>query len=114
MGTLHYASSKNGGITIIKLGGSLDIQSAPELSAKLGGEIDGGAKKIILDMSGVDYIASAGLGAIISVNGKLKARGGEIRVSGMSDKIGKIFSLLGFSNLFKTYKNDEEALTSFK
>lgn len=114
MSTLQYSSSTKGGVTIIKIGGNLDIQSAPKLNTKLGEAIDGGVKNIILNLADVDYIASAGLGAIVSNNGRLRKQGGEILISGMSDKIQKIFKLLGFLHLFKTYKNDEEAINSYK
>ncbi|MBN1531321.1 MAG: STAS domain-containing protein [Spirochaetes bacterium] len=113
MSALQYSSSKKGDKVLIKIGGSLDLDAAPKLNKKLGDDIDKGAKKIVLNLADVDYIASAGLGAIISNNTKAVKGGGEIRLSSMPEKVAKIFTLLGFINLFKIYTNDEEALKSF-
>jgi len=113
MSTLQYSSTRKGNILLIHVGGSLDLDTAPKLNKKLGDEIDRGAKKIVLNLAGVEYIASAGLGAIISNNSKLLKGGGEIRLSCLTDKVTKIITLLGFINLFKIFNNDEDALKSF-
>jgi anti-sigma B factor antagonist len=113
MAAFQYQSTTKDGITLVKVGGSLDVDAAPRLDAKLGAEISGGAKKIVLNLSRVDYIASAGLGIIASNNGKIKKQGGEMRLSALPDKIGKIFELLSFHKLFRIFKTDEEAIASF-
>ena len=114
MGILQYSSSKQGTVTIITIGGSLDAETAPKFDKKLKGEIAKGTKKVVCNMQSLTYIASAGLGILISNNETLNSKGGEIKLSGMSDKIQKIFKLLGFLNLFKIFKNDNEAVASFK
>lgn len=113
MSTFRYSATIKDDKTIIKLGGSLDVKTAPKLDAKINEAINNGSMKIILNLSSIDYIASAGLGVMVSNNSKLRKIGGEIRISSMSEKIDKIFKLLGFNNLFKSYKNDDEALRSF-
>ncbi len=113
MSIFQYSSSKHGNILLIRIGGSLDAENAPKLDKKIQGEIVKGAKNVVCNMESLDYIASAGLGVLISTNDTLQKKGGEIRLSGMNDKIKKIFKLLGFLNLFKIYANDTEAIESF-
>ena len=113
MGVFQYSSSKHGPITLITIGGSLDAETSPKFHGKIKGEIEKGAKKIVCNMGRLDYIASAGLGVLISANDELSKLGGEIRLSAMNEKIMKIFKLLGFINLFKIFEDDQKAIDSF-
>lgn len=113
MAKFIYASSKKGDVLIIKLGGSLDLNTAPKLNDKLSAEIKKGAKKVVLNLEQVDYLASAGLGAIISAKSALAKNGGELKLSSMTEKITNIFKLLGFIHLFKSYPSDDEAMKAF-
>ena len=100
-------------MVLIRIGGSLDAETAPKFGKKLEAEMDKGALKIVCSMAKLDYIASAGMGVLISVNESLSRRGGAIHLSSMNDKIKKIFKLLGFINIFKIYDNDDQAIDSF-
>jgi len=105
MSVLQYSSAKHGPVTLITIGGSLDAETSPKFHAKIKGEIEKGAKRIVCNLERLDYIASAGLGVLISANDDLSKQGGEIRLSAMNEKIIKIFKLLGFINLFKIFEN---------
>lgn len=96
----------------MRIGGSLDAETAPKLDAKIRGEIDKGAKIVVCNLEKLEYIASAGLGVFIGANEALQKQGGEILLSAMNDKIKKIFKLLGFINIFKIFDNDEKAINS--
>lgn len=113
MSILQYSSSKQGNVILIRVGGSLDAETAPKFSKKIDGEISKGAVNILCNLEKLDYIASAGLGVIISANETLRKKGGEVRLSSMNEKIKKIFKLLGFLNLFKIFDNEDEGLKSF-
>ena len=113
MSVFQYSSSKIGDVTCIRVGGSLDAETAPKFDSKLTGEISKGTKKIVCNLGKLDYIASAGLGVLISANDTLSKKGGQLRLSEMNDKITKIFKLLGFLNLFKIFENDDKAMKSF-
>ncbi|TFH38029.1 MAG: anti-sigma factor antagonist [Chrysiogenales bacterium] len=113
MGVLQYSSSRHGNVMLIRIGGSLDAETAPKFDGKISGEINKGVKKIVCNMEKLDYIASAGLGVLIGANDMLGKQGGEIRLSAMNEKIRKIFKLLGFINLFKIFEDDQKAIDSF-
>jgi anti-sigma B factor antagonist len=113
MAVFQYSSSKHGSVTLIHVGGSLDAETSPKFHAKIKGEIEKGARKIVCNLEHLDYIASAGLGVLISANEMLGKNGGEVRLSAMNEKIRKIFKLLGFINLFKIFEDDQKAIDSF-
>lgn len=114
MATLQYSSAKQGKVLLVTVGGSLDADTSPKFGKKLQEEMQKGTVRIVINMNKLDYIASAGMGVLISTNEVLSKTGGEIRISSMSEKIQKIFKLLGFSSLFKTFDSDEKAIGSFK
>ena len=113
MAVFQYSSSKHGAVTLIHVGGSLDAETAPKFHAKIKGEIEKGARNIVCNLERLDYIASAGLGVLISANETVTKNGGEVRISAMNEKIRKIFKLLGFINLFKIFEDDQKAIDSF-
>ncbi len=113
MAVFQYSSSKQGPVTLITIGGSLDAETSPKFHSKIKGEIEKGARKVVCNMERLDYIASEGLGVLISANDELSKHGGEIRIAAMNEKIRKIFKLLGFLTLFKIFENDQQAIDSF-
>ena len=113
MAVFQYSSSKHGGVTLISVGGSLDAETSPKFDEKIRSEIKKGAKNIVCNMAKLDYIASAGLGVLIGINDTLTKKGGQLKISSMNDKIKRIFKLLGFLNLFKSYESDDKAIDSF-
>lgn len=108
-----YASSRKGKILIVRVEGSLDAKAAPVFQKRLRKEIGGGAQNVVINLSGIDYIASAGMGVLIEFNQQVGESGGRVKLSAISDKVKKIFRLLGFERLFEIYSNDREAIGSF-
>ncbi len=110
MANLQYSVKRISGNTIVSIGGSLDASTAPDLDTKLQSEIKKDPEIILVNMSNLDYIASAGLGTLINANEVLRGRGGELRLCCLNDKVHKIFKLLGFLEIFSIYRSEEEAI----
>jgi anti-sigma B factor antagonist len=113
MSRLQYSLSEQGNIAVIKIGGRLDVETSPEFHKRLKELVDKGTKNVVINMGKLIFIASAGLGVLINLNGAIKKNGGKLVLSSMSDKIAKIFKLLGFINLFETYESDQKAIDAF-
>ena len=89
MGVLQYSLSKHGKVVLITIGGRLDAETAPNFNKKLSGEISKESYKIVINMENLSYIASAGLGVLISVNETVKKKGGDIKISSMNESGSK-------------------------
>lgn len=76
--------------------------------------IDKGQTKIILNFSNLNYISSAGLGAIMGAIKNVHRLQGDIKIAGMTSSVFEIFDTFGFTQLFKIYPNVAEAIASFK
>ena len=80
--------------------GSLDAITAPELENQLVDNLDD-VEKLILDFAGVDYISSAGIRVLLATEHYLQKRGGNAKLIHVSDRIVKIFKLVGFMNVME-------------
>ena len=89
------------GVTVIQLVGSLDGKTAPEVQRQVlpGTE---GQKKVILDMTGVNFVSSAGLRILLLLYRQVKAKGGTIALVGKSDDIKDVMANTGLLNFFVT------------
>ena len=71
-------------------------------------------KKLVLDLGGISYMDSAGVGELVSVYTSVKNRGGELKLSCLTKKIKDLLQITQLMTIFDTYETTQEAVTSFK
>ncbi len=94
----------------VRLEGSLDTETSREFSAKIDEIISQGWSKVVLDLGGVDFVSSGGWGAIISALRKAHARSGDLVLLNMKGQVKRVFRMLGFKAILKSYDDIEEAV----
>ena len=102
-----------GSINVVYLKGFLDAHTAPSLENTFTGLVDKGKYQIVVNFKDLAYISSAGLGVFMAFIEKIRENGGDIKLSGMTDKVFNIFDLLGFPLLYEIFKTEEEAVNKF-
>jgi len=102
-----------GEVTLVSIRNELDASTAQRAKEAFGALIDGGAVRLVMDLSNLDYIDSAGLGVLVSTLKMLRARGGDLRLFGVKDSVKMIFDLTRLSRVFTIFPGKEEALASF-
>ena len=70
--------------------------------------------KILLSFSSVEHLSSAALGTLITVNNKVRQKGGQLRLSDIDSQIYEVFVITKLNKLFQIHENAEAALASFK
>jgi len=82
--------------TTVKLGGSLDTSTAPELERHLAPLLarDGGVKDLVFDLAQLKFISSAGLRVFASARKKLKERGGQTTFIHLQPQIQEVFDII--------------------
>ena len=75
--------------------------------------LNNGARKIILQLSEVKFINSAGIGELVGVYISVSNRGGKLKLCGIPEKVHKMLKVTQLISIFDTYKTKEEALASF-
>jgi anti-sigma B factor antagonist len=102
-----------GKVQIVRLGGSLDMYSFPRLESHLTSLFQQGLYNIVLDCRDLDYIGSAGLGALIGFAKQAREHGGDVKLLSVPERIHKIIELLGFTKVLQVHQTEENAVTSF-
>ena len=89
--------TRNENTLTVALAGRLDTTTAPELEEALFGALDG-VEELILDLEALDYISSAGLRVLLSVQKRMN-RQGSMKVRNANEMIAEIFEVTGFSDI---------------
>jgi len=110
---LTISTSKAGDITVLKFSGKLDAQTAPSANDHLKQNIGAGHAKLVLDLSDLSYISSAGLGILNANQAEAKKGGGGIRLAGVRPQVKDVFDLMKFTLLFPMFGNVQDALQGF-
>jgi anti-sigma B factor antagonist len=83
------------GWTVVHVYGELDVATTPELREVLVGLVGEGSNKLILDLDGVDFLDSTGLGTIISALKRARTHGGDLRLVCTQARITRLFEITG-------------------
>ena len=100
-------------VNILKVSGYLDTTTAGELETALYGLLERANFKIVVDLSGVTYISSAGWGIFIGEIKKIRNNGGDLKLAGMVGDVFEVFQLLEFESILEAYPSIDEAVEAF-
>lgn len=105
--------SRENGVAVLKVSGYLDTTTASELEVALYGLLDKEKFKIVIDLSGVNYISSAGWGIFIGEIKEIRHKGGDLKLAGMTGDVFEVFQLLEFDSILEAYDTADDAINSF-
>jgi len=100
-------------VTLIEVSGRIDSMNANQFGEAINAEIDGGNIHIVLDLSGVDYMSSAGLREIVSSLKKVKRATGDLRLAQPSDRVREVLEMAGLDTIFRIFPSQAEAVGSY-
>lgn len=103
---------KTGDILTLALTGRLDAATSKGVEDHVLGAIDAGARQLVLDLAGLEYISSVGLRVFMMAAKRLKVSGGAVVVSGLRPSIQQVFEIAGFTRLFPAFATRDEAVKS--
>ncbi len=99
---------------LITLSGRVDSATAPQFTQVMDNLIEKGVYKFVIDMSGLEYMSSAGFRALLGAQRSCKRYNrGEVILASVPARIQEALDLAGFTELFKTYPEPLEAVGSF-
>ncbi len=111
---MKVKTQMEGDVAIVHVSGKL--MGGPE-SENLRDEtkrlLDEGAKKIIINLKGVPWINSTGLGALMAVYTSVQKSEGTLKLCHVSDRIQSLFMITKLLTIFDTYHTEKEAIESF-
>ncbi len=100
-------------VQLFEVVGRVDSNNANELGAALDETVDAGKTNLVLDLSGVEYMSSAGLREMVRVLKRVKRNSGDLRIASPSDRVKEVLELAGLDSIFEVYATQVEAVGSF-
>ena len=103
-----------GNVTILDLKGKMLIGEGDELlREKINHLVEGGKKKVLLNLADVPYVDSAGLGEIVRCYTTVSRKDGKLKLLNLTKRIHDLLSITKLLTVFETYDTEEEAIRSF-
>ena len=100
-------------VSILRLQGFLDAHTAPKFEKAIQQLLSENRFKLIVSMTNLNYISSAGLGVFMGFIEEVRKNNGDIKLSNLSPKVFKVFDLLGFPALYDIFSDEAEAQDKF-
>jgi len=95
--------------TVLEIGGEVDVYTAPQLRERLIELVDGGARRIVVDLGRVDFLDSTGLGVLVGALKRLRAVGGTFGLVCEKEPLLKIFRITALDQVFPIFSTVEAA-----
>lgn len=104
-----------GNVAIIKVTGDITLNKGGDvlLKDKVQSLLQQGQKDLLIDLSGVSYVDSAGLGEIVQAYATTKNRGGALKLLHVTKRLKDLLVVTKLLTVFDTFDNEAEALASF-
>ena len=105
-------NSETPGFTVITVGGEIDVYTAPKLREKLISLVDDGRYQLIVDMEGVEFLDSTGLGVLVGGLKRVRAHDGSIDLVCTQSRILRIFRITGLNKVFSIHDTVPDAIAA--
>ncbi len=112
-----YATKEVDGVLVVMFRQAqiLDAVTIERMSARLRDLIEGAeADRTVCDFSRVTYLSSSALGMLIGLQRRITQKGGQLKLSGVSDEIREVFEITKLDTVFDIYKDVPAAVEAFR
>jgi anti-sigma B factor antagonist len=97
---------------VLEVKGEVDVHSAPELLKRVSKVLDSGNKSVVIDLNGLAFIDSTGLGALVAARNQSTEADATLRLVCNSERILKLFRITGLQDVFDIYPGVGEAVAA--
>lgn len=89
------------GTITVAVQGDLDLEQAPRLREELVGHVEAGARSIVIDLAGCDFLDSTGISLLVTTHLRLGADGGELRLANLTPQVAAVIELAGLQEMVR-------------
>jgi anti-anti-sigma factor len=111
---MEFAEEQAGEVAIVKLAGRLDSSAAQPAEENFTRVLGNGAPHLAIDMTGLEYISSAGLRVLLVVAKKVQQAKGKMVLFGLVPHVREVFSVSGFDKIFAIQSDAAAAVASVR
>lgn len=115
MAELNIKERQAGDITVLDMDGRITIgEGSVSLRNAIRRLVEEGKKNILLNVGGVGYVDSSGIGELVSSFTAVKKEGGQLKLLNLTQKIKDLLAITKLLTVFDTYDDEQTALESYK
>ena len=115
MAELNISERQGGDVTVLDMSGKITIgEGSVALRTAIRRLLEEGKKRILLNLAGVNYIDSSGIGELVSSYTAINKEGGQLKLLNLTQKLQDILTITKLLTVFDVYESESEALESFK
>ena len=102
------------GVSVIDMDGRITLGEGSNLLRDLIAEtLAAGHQKIVMNLAGINYIDSTGLGELVSGYRQVKGQGGELKLLNLNKKVSDLLQITKLYTVFDIHNNESQAVASF-
>ncbi|MBE8221159.1 MAG: STAS domain-containing protein [Bdellovibrionales bacterium] len=99
---------------VVSIEGLLDASMANAVSERLHDILEGECKKLVFDLSSLEYISSAGLRVLLYSAKKMQSKNGQTSLCDIPKSVQRVLEISGLNTIFSIHKNIDTAISSMK
>lgn len=99
--------------TLLEISGRIDSTNAEQLGEAFNEQIDAGHTHLIADLSGIEFMSSAGIRELVSAFKRVRGLNGDLRLCSLSPRAKEVLEITGLDSQFKIFPTQVEAVGSF-
>lgn len=111
---MEISESTDGVVTVVSLRGRLDSVAAPSLGERLTGTLSTPGRRLLIELSQLEYISSAGFRVLLLAARRATETEGRIVLCGVTGKVRQLFDLGGFLDLFMISGSRDEGVAALR
>src|SRR5258707_7836249 len=115
MAELNISERQAGDVTVLDMGGKITIgEGSVALRTAVRRMLEEGKKRILLNLAGVGYIDSSGIGELVSSYTAINKDGGQLKLLNLTAKLRDLLTITKLLTVFDHYEAESDALSNFK
>ena len=115
MAELNINERQAGDVTVLDMSGKITIgEGSVALRTAIRRVLEEGKRRILLNLGGVSYIDSSGIGELVSSYTAINKEEGQLKLLNLTQKLQDLLAITKLLTIFDVYENEAEALNSFK
>jgi anti-sigma B factor antagonist len=107
---LNISTALEGGSCVVTVAGEVDIYTSPELKGALANAAADGCTLVVVDLTGVSFIDSSGLGVLVGALRRAREAGGDLRLVAGDDAVSRIMKITGLDKVFSMHATADDAM----
>jgi anti-sigma B factor antagonist len=111
---IAIVEQQHGDVTRLALQGDLVVEVEKQMAARSEELVAQGKTRVVLDLAGIKYVDSSGIGTLVSLFKKMRLLEGDVKLASLTGQPLQIFRLLRLDKAFEVYDTPELAIEAFK